>query len=240
MKPASRIRWRHVRRFYEGAEPLLKASPVKRDGPDSGRVLVLSPHIDDDVIGAGGCLIKHAEMGDEVAVVYFADCTPERTKEAKEAAGVIGFRVLDFFPYEGKTLGGKREIDEKVSSIISEYRPEIVYLPSFLDRHNDHLAVNHCLARLHAKHGYSFTVYAYEVWTAIIPNLVVDISCAIERKKSALSKFSSQLISHDWMEAAVSLNRYRGVTSGAGLFAEAFMRYSMGEYFRLWKGVYAG
>jgi N-acetylglucosamine malate deacetylase 1 len=239
VNPASRIRWRHVRRFYEVAEPFLKASPVKLAAPDSGRVLVLAPHIDDDVIGAGGCLRKHVELGNEVAAVYFTDCTPERTREAREAAGVIGFSALDFFPYEGKSLGGNSEVEEKISSTISEYKPGIVYLPSFLDRHNDHLAVNHCLARLHVKYGYTFTVYAYEVWTAIMPNLVVDISGAIDKKKEALSKYRSQLLSHDWIEGAVSLNRYRGVTSGAGLFAEAFMRYSMGGYFELWKKVYA-
>jgi LmbE family N-acetylglucosaminyl deacetylase len=240
VKLAARIRWRHVRRFYEGAEPLLKASPVKLACPDSGRVLVLAPHIDDDVIGAGGCLRKHVELGNDVAAVYFADCTAERIREAEEAAGAIGFSILDFFPYEGKTLDGNSGVEERISSIISGYKPEIVYLPSFLDRHNDHLAVNHCLARLHVGHGYTFTVYAYEVWTAIIPNLVVDITGTIDKKKEALSGYGSQLPAHDWVEAAVSLNRFRGVTSGAGLFAEAFMRYSMGEYFDLWKKVYSG
>jgi len=222
------------------AEPFLKASPVKLADPDSGRVLVLAPHIDDDVIGAGGCLGRHVELGNDVAALYFADCTPERIREAKEAAQVIGFKILDFLPHEGKSLAGRQGIDETLSSIITDYGPEIVYLPSLLDRHNDHLAVNHSLARLYEKSGYTFTVYAYEVWTAIIPNLVVDISGTVEKKKEALTKYSSQLFSHDWIEAAISLNRYRGVTSGAGLFAEAFMRYSMGEYYELWKKVYSG
>lgn len=240
VKPATRIRWRHIRRFYEGAEPFLKASPVKLACPDSGRVLALAPHIDDDIIGAGGCLRKHVELGDDVAALYFADCTPERTREAEAAAGIIGFKILDFLPYRGKSLAGRQVINEALSSVIADYGPEIVYLPSLLDRHNDHIAVNHSLARLHEERGYTFTVYAYEVWTTIMPNLVVDISDTVEKKKEALTKYGSQLLSHDWIEAAVSLNRYRGVTSGAGLFAEAFIRYSMGEYYELWKRVYSG
>jgi N-acetylglucosamine malate deacetylase 1 len=240
VKPAQRIRWRHVRRLYETVEPFLKAAPIKTGGPDSGRVLVLASHIGDDVIGAGGCLRKHVEMGNDVAAIYFADCTPVRIREAKEAARVIGFRFLDFLLYGGKSLSRNPEVDQKIATIMSYYEPEIVYLPSLLDRHNDHLAVNHCLAKLHRKHKYKFTVYAYEVWTAIIPNLVVDISATVEKKKEALSKFSSQLLSHDWLEAAISLNRYRAVTSGAGMFTEAFIRYSMGEYFDFWKKVYSG
>lgn len=239
MKPASRLRWRHVRRFYGLAEPLLKVSQIRASGPDRGSVLVLAPHIDDDVIGAGGCLRKHVEQGDEVAVLYLADCTPERIGEAKEAASVIGFGILDFLPYEGKSLAGNIELDAKISAVLADYKPQIVYLPSFLDRHNDHIAINHCLVGLHEKYGYSFDVRAYEVWTAVIPNLVVDISGTAEKKKEALSKYGSQLLSHDWLEAALSLNRYRGVVSGVGVFAEAFMRYSMEEYFGLWKKVYA-
>lgn len=155
MELPSRIRWRHIRRFYEYIKPLLKASPVKTNVPDSGRVLVLAPQIDDDVIGVGGCLRKNVEMGNDVAAVYPADCTPVRIGEAKEAADVIGFRFLDFLPYEDRSLGRNPEVDQRIATIIS--------------------------------------------------NLVVDIPETVEKKKETLSKCGSQLISHDWIEAAISL-----------------------------------
>jgi LmbE family N-acetylglucosaminyl deacetylase len=122
--------------------------------------------------------------------------------------------------------------------VIKDFDPDIVYLPSLFDRHNDHLAVNHHLAGLYRKYGYNFMVCAYEVWTALVPNLVIDITDTIAEKKEALSRYKSQLASNDWIEAAVSLNRYRGVTSGAGKFAEGFMRYSTREYCRIWNAVY--
>jgi hypothetical protein len=50
--------------------------------------------------------------------------------------------------------------------------------------------------------------------------------------------YKSQLSAHNWRGAAVSLNRHRGITSGAGEYAEAFMRYSVREYFKIWKSVY--
>lgn len=228
----------HVRRLYEAMEPNLKASPIKLDRPDKGRVLVLSPHIDDDVIGAGGTLKKHSINGDEVMAVYFADCTEERIKEAEEAASIIGIGRLEFLEYRSKTLLDRQEIPDRLSGIISDYRPEIVYVPSLFDRHNDHLAVNHFLAGSHGKNRYDFTVCAYEVWSTLVPNIVVDISSSIDEKKEALSRYKSQLSAHNWRDAAVSLNRYRGITSGAGEYAEAFMRYSVREYFKIWKSVY--
>lgn len=238
MKLPARIKWKHVQRFYEAAEPYLKASPLKLDKPDSGRVLVLAPHIDDDVIGAGGSLRKHIQSGDDVLVVYFADCTDERIKEAKEATGIIGINRLEFLGYRSKTLLEHPEIRNKLSAIFDAFKPDIVYLPSIFDRHNDHLAVNHYLLMLYEKHRYNFTVYAYEVWTAFLPNLIIDISDTIEKKKEAISCFKSQLTSNNWLDAAVSLNRYRGVTSGKGQYAEGFIRYSIKEYSALYKKMY--
>jgi LmbE family N-acetylglucosaminyl deacetylase len=238
VKLPSRIRWVHVQRLYEAIAPYMKASPVKLDRPESGRVLVLSPHIDDDVIGAGGSLRKHAQNGDEVRALYFADCTDERIREAEEAASIIGIGRLEFFEYKSKTLLGRRVIQDRLAGILEEYRPEIVYVPSLFDRHNDHLAVNHFLAGSCGERRRGFSVCAYEVWSTLVPNLIVDISSSVDEKREALSQYRSQLSAHDWRDAALSLNRYRGVTSGAGEYAEAFMRYSAPEYFRIWTSVY--
>ena len=238
MKLPSRIRWRHVQRLYEAVAPYIKASPVKLDRPESGRVLVLSPHIDDDVIGAGGTIRRHAQSGDEVRALYFADCTDERIREAGEAASIIGTQRLEFLPYGSKTLLDQPELPERLAGILEDYRPEIVYVPSFFDLHNDHLAVNHLLAGSCGNHRRVFTIYSYEVWSTLVPNVIIDISSSVGDKKEALSRYKSQLSAHDWRDAAVSLNRYRGITSGAGEYAEAFMRCSAAEYFRIWKSVY--
>jgi LmbE family N-acetylglucosaminyl deacetylase len=238
VKLPSRIRWKHIQRLYEAVAPYIKASPVKLDRPESGRVLVLSPHIDDDVIGAGGTLRKHARNGDEVRALYFADCTEERIREAEEAASVIGIGRLEFLKYKSKTLLGRQEIQDRLVGILEDYRPEMVYIPSLFDRHNDHLAVNHLLAGACAEDRRGFTVCAYEVWSTLVPNLIVDISSSVDDKREALLRYTSQISAHDWPDAAVSLNRYRGATTGAGEYAEAFMRHSAPEYFRIWKSVY--
>ena len=238
MKWPKRIRWSHVRLLYEAIEPILKASPVKLSKPDRGRVLVLAPHIDDDVIGVGGCLRHHVQAGDDIMAVYFADCTDRRKQEGKDAAEVIGFRQLVFFEYKAKTLLEERNLFDRLSAIVADYQPTIVYLPSLFDRHNDHLAVNHYVSLLYKKFRYDFSVYGYEIWTALVPNLIVDISDVVEKKKEAISHYKSQLAHNNWADAAISLNRYRGVTSGVGMYAEGFMRYSLKQYYTVWKKVY--
>ena len=39
--------------------------------PKGKNILVLAPHMDDEIIGCGGVICKHIQNGDSVAVVYF-------------------------------------------------------------------------------------------------------------------------------------------------------------------------
>lgn len=39
--------------------------------PKGKNILVLAPHMDDEIIGSGGVICKHIQNGDSVAVVYF-------------------------------------------------------------------------------------------------------------------------------------------------------------------------
>ncbi|MGO9611679.1 MAG: PIG-L deacetylase family protein [Dissulfurispiraceae bacterium] len=235
----SRMKWAHIQRFYEMLQPYLKASPIKLNRPFAGRVLVLSPHIDDDLIGCGGTLSKHVEAGNPVMALYFADCTEDRIKEARAAATIVGFDQLEFLNYKSKTLLDHKDIGERLSATISSYKPDMVYLPSLFDRHADHIAVNHYLSEASRKYGYKFTVNAYEVWNTLVPNVIVDISSCIDKKKDAIKCYKSQLVSNDWVDGAISLNRYRGVSSGVGKYAEAFMSYSSKEYRIIWERIYA-
>ena len=204
---------------------------------------MLAPHIDDDAIGCGGTLAKHAGSGDEIAVLYFADCTPERRREATRAASIIGIKDgrLGFLEYASKGLfDHRKDAAERLKAEIDSFKPSIVYPPSLFDRHNDHLAVNHILADVLGgmRDGPAFSICAYEVWTPLAPNLIVDISETIDKKKAAVAEFKSQLASNDWLDAAVCLNRYRAITNGAGRYAEGFMMHSASDYLNLWKKVF--
>lgn len=239
MKLSSRIKWKHVQRLYEYFSPYLKAKPIKIEQPEAGPVLVLSPHIDDEVIGAGGALRKHALAGDEITVVYFADCTPTRIAEAKVAADIMGFQQQIFFTeYESKQLANHAQIMAHLVPIIEQVKPKTVYLPAFFDAHNAHLAVNHILAKCHEQHNYTFNVCGFEVWTTLMPNLILNISDVIETKQHAIAANVSQTQDNDYVTAITSLNRYRAIVANRGTYAEGYLNYSMPKYYQLWKKIY--
>lgn len=218
------LKWAHVYRFYEGVEPLLNYSVPKEERPRGQRIVVLAPHIDDESIGCGGVMQKHAAAGGRLAILTFADCSPERIAEGRAAGCILGVQRQEFLPYAAKTLLDEPELPNRLAAFLAEEKPDLVYVPSPLDRHADHLAVNILLARHTRKHGGAFMVYGYEVWSTLTPNVAVDISAQKEGKAAALACFASQNRSNDWHDAALSLNRYRGITTGAGHYAETFYR----------------
>ena len=52
--------------------------PLELDHPDANRILVIAPHPDDDIIGAGGTLIKAKENGANIHVIYVTNGLPDQ------------------------------------------------------------------------------------------------------------------------------------------------------------------
>ena len=77
-------------------------------------------------------------------------------------------------------------------------------------------------------------VYAYEVWTPLVPNRLVDISSAAAVKEEAIRKHVSQMKHMDHVGTTLGLNRFRSktVAPGQGLF-EAFLAMDAIAYAKL-------
>lgn len=236
------VKWKNVFRLYEYLQPHLKVSKPVEEKPVGSSVMVLSPHIDDDILGAGGTLYKHHLAGDKIVSVYLASLNDKeiRQKEGEAAAEIIGITDLIFLDYEIKKLDKSPEIVDKVSELLKRYQPEIIYLPFMFDNHNDHISTNKILldSLLLLPSCFSTLIYAYEVWSTILPNVLVDITEQIEIKKQAILSYKSQLSATNYLEAAISLNRYRGILSKSNGYAEGFFRATPQMYRKLWEAVY--
>ena len=82
------------------------------------------------------------------------------------------------------------------------------------------------------------TIAAYEVWTPLIPNRLVNISSVIDDKRNALLEHASQLKELDYLDAALSLNRYRAAMfRKEPRYAEAFIYCTSVQYFELMMSV---
>lgn len=213
------------------------------------KVLVLAPHADDEVLGAGGTIARHVDEGDEVSVAILATGNPrvipqeavrtvleEEIPAAHAALGVKHTRVGGF-PAPGMDALPQHEITAVISAWLREFEPETIYIPHRGDIHLDH-QTTHQAAMVAARPGRSTvrTILAYEtlsetewagpqVETAFLPNLFVDISATLNRKLAAMRAYASQLQKFPHprsLESIEALARLRG-SSVVAPAAEAFL-----------------
>ena len=215
--------------------------------PNGKRILVLSPHFDDEVIGCGGTIAKHIKSGDDVSIIYFTDGTnsiPDiknkkkikeiRKNESLNAMKIMGVKNISFLDQiDGRLIPNKKSIN-MIIQILKKSNPDIVYLPWFFDNHFDHLNTNKVFFESCKNYGFDFNICAYEVWTPLIPNIIVDIGDVFELKQKALLCFKSQLRYNDYIRIFTGLNMYNTRYNLNGeSYAEAFLYLSAREYFKL-------
>lgn len=218
---------------------------------DKIKILALSPHPDDDVFSYGGTLAKHAKNGEDITIVYLCDGskgTPvgirdsslatKRKKEAQEAAEVIGVKELIFWGYKDNKLETNPTSIKAMASLVLELKPDIIYIPSFLDDHPDHKQTNNILSlslKEASKHIFNYNpqILMSEVWSPILPNRIIDITDVIDIKKQSINCHKTQLKSRDYCKAMLALNQYRAQINGIDGFAEAFFSLNAKLYTKL-------
>lgn len=213
------------------------------------KVLVLSPHPDDDIIGCGGTIYKYHLKGAEITSVYMTDgrkgdpkyneeeLVSTRREETKKASAIIGIDNLVFLDNRDSELASNSKTIKEVSQIIKDIKPEAVFLPFLLDNHPDHMATSNIFIEAMRVSDVKAVCYGYEIWTLLSsPNCIVDITEQIEIKRKAMEQFQIQLAQFNFIEGIVGLSRYRGTMHMlADRYAEVFLKCSISEYSRLWR-----
>ncbi|OGD57156.1 hypothetical protein A2V71_01865 [Candidatus Berkelbacteria bacterium RBG_13_40_8] len=207
---------------------------------DFKKILVLAPHPDDDVFGLGGTISKLTKSGAEVTVAYFCDGSegvPQisnlksqiskelietRKREARESGKILGVSEQVFFGYhDGKLAAGSAAVRALID-LLGKVKPDIIFVPHFCDNHPDHRVVNEILFNSLTQFKSHLEIWAYEIWTPIIPNRIVDINSEIDFKKRAIAVHQSQLKTRGYDKGILGLNQYRAEINNLSGHAEAF------------------
>jgi LmbE family N-acetylglucosaminyl deacetylase len=181
------------------------AAAVRRDA--GRRILAIGAHPDDVEIGAGATLAQHVRGGDRVTVltasrgVVGGDADLRRA-EAHESAHRLGARLVmgdladTAIPDSGPTIA-------LIESVIADMRPDVVYVHSAHDVHQDHRAVYR--ATLVAARGVP-RVLCYQSPSATIdfrPSTFIPAEAGLETKLHAIAAFESQTAIRDYLEPEV-------------------------------------
>ncbi len=203
------------------------------------KVLVVATHPDDETLGCGGTLLKHRESGDKI---YWLICTtPEasdyaRIREIDEVSRAYQFEQvfnLGLKSTDVDQVSTKSMID-KISKIFNSVQPNVVYLPFKDDVHSDHRAIFDAAFSCTKNFRYPFIKKIYMMETisetefsinGFFPNVFVDISDFLSRKKQIMKIYSSEISEHPFprsLKNIEALATLRGATAGCN-FAESFI-----------------
>ncbi len=211
----------------------------------SGRVLVLAPHADDEVLASGGLIQVHVDRGDAVRVVYLTDGSRGgfrtekdeeyvalREAEARAGLEVLGVRDCAFLAHPDRALSTAEELSEQIAGEFRTFRPDVVLVPAPFEIHPDHLAAGMAVAtaidsvRTSAEGaGFDPRILMVEIGAPHVANWILDISGGelMDKKVRALGCHASQLADADFEDKMRALNRYRTVNCG-----EREVRYAEG------------
>jgi LmbE family N-acetylglucosaminyl deacetylase/glycosyltransferase involved in cell wall biosynthesis len=219
--------------------------PYRASELTGGRILVVAAHPDDEVLGAGGTLALSAEHAEAVRVWIATDGGAQegaegeaaaygelRREESRVAARALGLSDPLFGALPDRHLAERpRELDTALASLLSDFQPDLVFCPSPVEIHPDHRALAEALyERVAASrpgdsdHGRfrDLRLAFYEISHPLLPNTLVDITAAAERKERALEAFVSQQAVRDYAGAVGGLNAYRRLTLDGSGPVEAF------------------
>jgi methionyl-tRNA formyltransferase/LmbE family N-acetylglucosaminyl deacetylase len=182
------------------------------------RILVVAAHPDDEILGAGGALIRHFKSGDTVRALIVCSAAPIRYPEgehqqpadSQRAAHYLGAQTRGLgFPDQRLDAGSNLELIQALERELHEYQPTVVYTHHWGDVNADHARIAEAVdvatrpfAAAFVRRLYAFETPSSSEWTAssrnrqFTPNVFVDISSELERKLDAMRCYRSELRSY--------------------------------------------
>lgn len=203
-----------------------------RDVP-RGRVLAFAPHPDDEIAGPGGCLALHRRAGDDVRVVVastgaagdpegrFDPATFAATREAESRQGLreLGVDDVVYWRLPDNCVLSEQDYElghQLATAAITEWSPTILYLPWEAEGHPDHHALHLIVLEAMQRAQFDGDAFGYEVWNAMIPDIVVDITAVADQKRRGIRAHKTQTAYVDFEHTILGLNAYRAMVHARG------------------------
>lgn len=210
------------------------------------KILVISPHPDDEILGCGGVLSLLKKKK-----IYWAIITSmyqkdghskhqiqQREKEIKKISSNLNFKKFFCLGFAATSLSkdSLNLLIEKLSQLIKLIRPDTIFAPYLHDSHSDHFFTTYSLNHILKSFRYPFIskCYLYETLSEtnlispnkkkFIPNAYFNISSVLKKKIELIKIYKSEIKKHPFprsIKAIKSLAIIRGSESGYK-YAEAY------------------
>lgn len=187
------------------------------------RILVVAAHCDDETLGCGGTIARHALGGDQVYVQILVGRTNrylvshgyrydqrliDRVKQAAAKAGkILGVKEIFFADLQDEELLTNLTASvEAVEKIVARIKPEVIYMHHAGDGNQDHrgvfeatLVAGRAIVKNSARRILSYEVLSSTEQVtgtpswAFVPNYFVDINRTLSKKLQAMKCYKDEL-----------------------------------------------
>jgi LmbE family N-acetylglucosaminyl deacetylase len=203
--------------------------PARLECPIGARILAVSPHADDETIGAGGLLITHKDVS-QIAVItifngegggslvsadgggkdYKERLIAKRRDELASACKHFRGQIIGSLDIpDGTEPPEFRSAAVRLRELVQPFKPDVVILPNFLDKQQDHETTNRLWAS--ACRDLRCMILGSEIWSLhIAPNAFFEIGNTLAAKLLAIGEFDSQLATVDYQRLVEGLAKVRG------------------------------
>jgi len=213
------------------------------------KVVVISAHPDDEIIGCGGALLKHKSNGDEISWIIITNVfehqgfTKERIEsrqqEIEKVKIMTGFSSVHKLDYPTMSLDSSstNKMIPQISGLFNEIKPEVIYVMNRSDAHSDHRVTFDAVVACTKSFRYPFIkkVLMYECISetefapalperVFQPNYFVDVTNYFDKKIEIMKVYESELGEHPFPRSIRNIEAlavFRGASVGVE-YAEAF------------------
>jgi LmbE family N-acetylglucosaminyl deacetylase len=176
--------------------------------PPRERVLLLAPHMDDEMIGCAGLIAHYHHLGARIVCVYMTDSAADRAgserrasmairmRETKAAGRALGIQQTYFLNQPDGRLRDDPALIEKMKAILEKENPQLLLMPYSRDPHPDHRVTAFLAAKAMPLSGAAGIAPYFFQLRVPIPlaqiDLALDISDFFESKQTLLKGYRSQ------------------------------------------------
>ena len=212
------------------------------------KILIVSPHPDDEVLGCGGSILKYKKNNFKVYWLIITSIKNsknfskkqilDRETEINKVKSFFNFDKVINLNIEPKFISQMPEakLIEQVTKVVLDIKPNKIYLPFISDSHTDHTYTAKAFSSVikSFRNNYIQKVLFYETISEtnfnflnerkFNPNVFNDISLFIDKKIQAMKIYKSEIKKHPFprsKDSIKSLALLRGSQCNSK-YAEAF------------------
>ena len=177
-------------------------------------VLVIAPHSDDEVLGCGGTIAKHARNGDEVHVcvvtsgsaeTYSEKFLAQRDAEIDRAADILDVAAVHRLDHTATELSqlDQSVLNSDLADCIETVGPDVIYIPHRGDLHLDHRVTYEAALVAARPHEADISrILSYETLSetewgegldTFDPSVYIDISEELDTKVEAMEAYETAI-----------------------------------------------